>query len=472
MATQSQIDQLWDILRQHNQDKAIFKQAVEAAFSYLDTVPNRSVFPTPNALEKLINFDEPLPQTPHDAADVLALLHESGSPNTVAQIGGRYFGFVNGSAIPSAVAARWLADMWDQNAALHVISPIAAKLEQLCETWLVDLLGLPSGTAAGFVSGTSTATMCGLLAGRNALLRNQGWDLAESGLFGAPRVRVVMSKQSHGTVRKALAILGFGQANIEWVDYDDQGRIAPEKLPELDDTTLLILQAGNVNSGAFDDFVTIGKRAQAAGSWVHVDGAFGLWAAASHATQHLTEGIEFADSWSVDAHKTLNAPYDSGIVLCKDRDALVRALQLSGDYIQYSEERDNMLYTPEMSRRARGIELWALLKTLGQQGVDAMVHQLCQHAQQFGRDLAKHDFHILNDVVFNQVLVACDTPEETIETLNEIQRGSVMWCGGSQWNGEPVIRISVCSWATTTEDVKRSIDAIVNARQQARQQLG
>ena len=453
----------------HNecQDKAIYRQAFDCAMDYLDSQRERPVFPTSKSLLALNKLDEPLPQGPSAAADVLRLLHEIGSPATVAQGGGRYFGFVNGGVFPAALAARLLADVWDQNAALQVMSPIAAKLEAICETWLVDLLDLPAGTAAGFVSGTSIATVCGLLAGRNAILQKHGWDASERGLFGAPPIRVVLSAAAHASVDKALSILGMGSAQVERVAADEQGRIDVRKMPPLDDNTLLILQAGNVNSGAFDDFATICARARRAGAWAHIDGAFGLWARACQATADLTAGMELADSWSADAHKTLNSPYDCGIILCKDRQALAGALQAQGDYFIYGHERDGMLYTPEMSRRARSVELWALLKALGRAGIDALVAQLCARARQFAEGLAGNEFRILNDIVFNQLLVACETPEQTQRTLREIQASRVCWCGGSTWQGEPVIRISVCSWATSEDDVRRSVEAFVAARERA-----
>jgi len=461
---------LWDELRQQNAEQSIYQQVTGYALEYLNDVYDQRVFPTDAALASLAEFDEPMPDHAHDPQEILKMLHEKGSPATIAQGGGRYFGFVNGSVIPVSLAARWLADVWDQNAALHVISPIAAKLEHLSETWMVDLLGLPTGTVAGFVSGTSTATMCGLLAGRDALLSHMGWDVHENGLIGAPPLRVVMSEASHGSVRKALSIIGLGRKQIELVPADDQGRFDAEQLPEIDNQTLLILQAGNVNSGSFDPFVEICEKAQEVGAWVHIDGAFGLWAAASESTKYLTEGIELADSWSVDGHKTLNSPYDCGVVLCKDRDTLVNAMQASGSYIQYSEDRDGMLYTPEMSRRARGIEIWALLKGMGRSGVDALIAHLCQQAKLFSTELGTRGFRILNDVVFNQVLVACETSELTQQTLKNIQASGECWCGGSQWKGEPVIRISVCSWATTDEDVHRSVAAFVAARDKAQSQ--
>ena len=450
-----------------NPHKTLYQQAMDYAFDYLDTLRERPVYPTESALTALDALDEPMPEQATEAAEILKLLHDVGSPATTAQGGGRYFGFVNGGVMPAALAARLLADVWDQNAALHVMSPIAAKLEQLCEAWLVDLLDLPADTAAGFVSGTSTANLCGLLAGRHVILRRQGWDVNARGMFNAPPIRVVMSEAAHATVRKALAIIGIGAAQIDIIAADGQGRFDARQLPPLDDRALLILQAGNVNSGAFDPFVPLCRAARQAGAWVHIDGAFGLWARACSSTAALTDGIELADSWAVDGHKTLNSPYDSGIALCRDRRALANALQADGAYLQFSQNRDGMLYTPEMSRRARSIELWALLKSLGRGGIDRLIHQLCQRARQFASELDKRGFRILNDVVFNQVLVACDTPELTVRTLQAIQAGRVCYCGGSQWHGEPVIRISVCSWRTTPADVQRSAQAFVDALSQA-----
>ena len=452
---------------QHQGDKALYQQAMDYAFEYLDSLPRRPVYPTDAALAGLDALDEPMPAQGTQAAKILKLLHHIGSPATTAQGGGRYFGFVNGGIMPAALAARLLADVWDQNAGLYVMSPIAAKLEQLCEAWLVDLFALPADTAAGLVSGTSTATLCGLLAGRNAILQQQGWDVNTRGIFAAPPIRVVMSAAAHATVRKALALLGIGAAQIETVDADGQGRFDPRELPPLDDRTLLILQAGNVNSGAFDPFVPLGRAARQAGAWVHIDGAFGLWARACQATAALTDGIELADSWSVDGHKTLNSPYDNGIVLCRHRQALVSALQADASYLHFSQERDGMLYAPDMSRRARSIELWALLKSLGCSGIDRLISQLCQAARQFASELDGHGFRILNDVVFNQVLIACDSPGLTTRTLRGIQDGRVCYCGGAQWHGEPAIRISVCSWRTTPADVRQSVQAFVAARSQA-----
>jgi glutamate/tyrosine decarboxylase-like PLP-dependent enzyme len=444
--------------------RELFEQAKSCAYAYMDRIYERNVFPTDEVIRNLGIFDESFPTAPSNPAEILRMLHEYGSPATVAQTGGRYFGFVNGSSVPTALAARWLSDVWDQNAALYIMSPIISQLEATCEKWLVDLLELPAGTAAGFVSGTSTATLCGLAAGRNELLKRQGWDVNSDGLFGAPNLRVVIGEQAHATVFKALALLGLGRARVEIVPTDNQGSIIADKIPELDNRCLVIAQAGNVNSGAFDPIDEICDRARRMDAWVHVDGAFGLWAAGSRTKKILTHGIEKADSWSVDAHKTLNAPYDCGVILCKHRETLVAAMQATASYILYGDQRDGMHYTPEMSRRARVVELWATLKSLGKDGVEELVDRLCDHAKRFAENLHAKGFRILNDVVFNQVLVACDTPEHTKATLENIQKSGECWCGGAVWNGEPVIRISVCSWATTLADVERSVSAFVNAR--------
>ncbi len=455
-------------MRMERAEKALFEQVKSYAYEYMDGVDERDVYPTPQAIQNLTHFDEPVPEEPQSGADVLRLLHEFGSPATTAQTGGRYFGFVNGNVVPTALAARWLADTWDQNTALYVMSPIVAQLERVCEQWAVDLLGLPAKTAMGIVGGTSTATMCGLAAARYELLKRQGWDVNEQGLFGAPPLRVVVSEQAHGTVFKALALLGLGKNRIERVPADEQGRLNPAELPTLDAHTLLILQAGHVSTGSFDNFSELCDKANQANAWVHIDGAFGLWAAVSPTGKQLTEGIEKANSWSVDGHKTLNTPYDCGLILCKERNALVAAMQASGEYIQYSEERDNMMYVPDMSRRARAVGLWATLRYLGRRGVAELIDNLCERAAQFGAELQAAGFNVLNDVVFNQVLVTCDTPFETQRTLLAIQQSGECWCGGTMWNGEPAIRISVCSWATTEEDVNRSVQAFIDARENAR----
>ena len=446
--------------------KAVLDAARDAAYRYIDGIADRSVFPDAEALAAMQVFDQPLPDEPADALTVLRELDQHGAAASVAQIGGRYFGFVNGGIIPASLAVRWLTDAWDQNTPLFLTSPIASKLESVCEQWLCDLFGLPSESVASYVSGTSLSNVCALAAARQRILADLGWDLNRQGLDGAPRIRIIASRAAHATVSKAIALLGFGLDRVEWVAADDQGRIDAQQLPELDSTCILLLQAGNVNSGAFDDFATICPHARERGAWIHIDGAFGLWAAACGDLRGLTAGIELADSWSFDGHKTLNTPYDNGLLLCRDRDALVGALQAAGAYLEYGDERDGMLHTPEMSRRARVFELWAALRYLGRAGIDDLVLGLHQRACQFAAELEVQGFEILNDVVFNQVLVACGDDAATDATLAAIQQSGECWVGGTTWRDRRAIRISVCSWATTEADVSRSVRAFVDARAQ------
>jgi len=439
-------------------DKGLFEKAKTYGLNYLEEAFDRQVYPAEKALEDLALFEEDLPEKTGDAHQILDQLDKYGSPATVAQVGGRYFGFVNGSVVPAGLAAKNLSIFWDQNTAMQVISPISSKLESVVQNWLVQLFGLPAETVAGFVSGTSMANFCGLAAARYRILKRQDWDLTEKGLFGAPKIRVVTGRHAHSTVLKAISLVGLGKGNIEWVYVDDQGRILVDKIPQLDDKTILVLQAGNVNSGAFDDFEKITKKARSAGAWIHIDGAFGLWAGGTKRLKHLTAGFEDADSWAVDGHKTLNTPYDSGIILCRDKEALVSSLHMTGGYIIMGDQRDGMFFTPEMSRRARVVELWATLKYLGRDGIDQMVFGLHERARQFAERLAEIEgFQVLNEVVFNQVIVQCESDELTDSVIAEIQNQRECWVGGSTWNGWRVIRISVCSWATTAADVERSV---------------
>lgn len=457
-----------DRMFQELRDLTQLDRAGAHARAYVADARDRHVFPTDEAIAALDGFREPLPETPGDAASIVERLNALGGPATVASTGGRYFGFVVGGVVPAAMAARQLADAWDQNAALHVLSPVAATLEEVTEGWLRELFSLPKETAAGFVSGSSMAIFCALAAARYRLLEHQGWDVNEDGLAGSPGIRVVAGRQIHGTVIKNLSLLGLGKRCIEWVDCDDQGCIIADRVPELDDRTLLILQAGNVNSGSFDDFETLCTRAQEAGAWVHVDGAFGLWAAASKRLRHLMTGAERATSWSADAHKTLNAPYESGIVLCRDRAALVSAMQASGSYILYSERRDGMLYTAEMSRRARGIDVWAALKSLGRSGLGEMVDGFHDLTCRMRDRLAAAGFTVLNDVVFNQLLVACGDDAETKAVLARVQSSGECWAGGARFHDRAVIRVSVCSWATTPGDIDRAAAAFSAALRSVR----
>jgi glutamate/tyrosine decarboxylase-like PLP-dependent enzyme len=447
--------------------KALYEQAQSYAFEYADGVAERTVFPAPEAIADLDQFIEDMPNSGGDATSILKQLHRYGSPASAAQTGGRYFGFVNGGIIPVTLATKWLTDFWDQNTALQVMSPITSKLEEVCERWLKQLLGLPQTTVAGFVSGTSSAIFCGLAAARLRIYKNQDWHFNQQGHNGAPPIRIITGRDTHGAVVKAIALLGFGLDNIEWVEGDDQGRIDRGQMPELDASCIVILQAGNVNSGAFDPFDEICDNANDVGAWVHIDGAFGLWAGGTERLKHLTKGMEKAHSWSVDGHKTLNTPYDNGILLCRDKEALITALQASGAYLtsSYGEQRDGMMYTPEMSRRARAVELWAALKYLGKSGVDELVYGLHQRAVQFADELKQANFTVHNDVVFNQVIVSpSDDDNITQSILEQIQASGECWAGSSVWKGKKVIRISVCSWVTSDQDISRSAQAFIKAR--------
>ncbi|WP_242155505.1 pyridoxal phosphate-dependent decarboxylase family protein [Aestuariivivens sediminis] len=445
-------------------DAELFRRAESFGMDYLRSIFDRNVYPSKSALNDLSIFEEDFPENSGDPLETLNLLNRYGAPGTTAQIGGRYFGFVHGGIIPVGLAAKNLATFWDQNATVYQSSPISSKLETVVQKWLVQLLSLPSETIAGFVSGTSTANYCALAAARYRILKNLNWDVTTKGLFNAPKIRVVAGRQVHSSMLQAISLAGFGIDNIELVEVDDQGRILADKIPKLDNTTILSLQAGNVNTGSFDDFASICKKAKEQGAWIHVDGAFGLWAGATQHFKHLTVGYEYANSWAVDAHKTLNSPYDSGIIFCTDEEALISSLHINAAYLPNENERNGMYYVPEMSRRSRVIELWAILRYLGRTGIEELIHNLHKRALQFAELLnSEKGFHVLNQVVYNQVLVQCDNDTLTEKVLKEIQEMRECWVGGSIWKGRKVIRISVCSWATTEENVNRSVDSFSKA---------
>jgi len=428
---------------------------------YLAAINGRRVSPHPDDVARLENLGGALADSPSDPADVLALLDTIGSPATVATTGGRYFGFVIGGAVTAALAANWLAGVWDQNAALRVMSPTAAKTEEIVTAWIVDLLGLPAGSCAGFVTGTTMANFSSLAAARTALLKRAGWNVEEDGLFGAPPITVVVGEEVHVSVLKPLSLLGLGRSRVISVAADGQGRMRANALPRLDDRTIVCIQAGNVNSGAFDPAKQICERAREASAWVHVDGAFGMWAAVSPRYAHLVDGFSLADSWAIDCHKWLNVPYDSGIAFVREPEHLRTAMALSAAYLQLGEERDPCQYTPEASRRARGIELWAALRSLGRRGLRDVIERNCRLAQMFAERFRDEGFEVLNDVVLNQVLVSFGSSEDTKRVIAGVQEEGTCWCGGTEWHGRAAMRISVSSWATTEEDVQYSAAAIL-----------
>ncbi len=441
-------------------DKLLRDVATRASV-YLATVGSRRVSPHPRDVARLERLGGALPEAPTDPDAILALLDEVGSPATVSTAGGRYFGFVIGGAVPAALAANWLAGAWDQNAALRVMSPTAARLEEIVIEWMVDMLGLPQGSGAGLVTGTTMANFTGLAAARTALLERAGWNVEEDGLFGAPPITVVVGGEVHVSVLKSLSLLGLGRGRVVTVAVDDQGRMRADALPTLDDRTLVCIQAGNVNSGAFDPARPICERAREAGAWVHVDGAFGLWAAASPRYARLVDGYALADSWAIDCHKWLNVPYDSGIAFVREPAFLRRAMALNAAYLQLSDGRDPCQYTPEASRRARGVELWAALRALGRRGMSDLVDRNCRLARRFAERLREAGYEILNDVVLNQVLVSFGGGETTRRVIADLQKEGTCWCSGTEWQGRTAMRISVSSWVTTEDDVERSVEAIL-----------
>jgi len=441
----------------------LLSNAAERGVDYLRRIRQRSVAPTAEAIAALPQFAEPLPENPVDANEVLKQLDELGSPGTVANAGGRFFGFVNGGSVPAALAANVLAAAWDQNAALRVMSPVAAALEDIAIGWIKELLCLPTESAGSLVTGATMANLTCLLGARHSLLARVGWDVEAQGLFGAPAFPVVVGEEIHASARKALAMAGLGRDRVIVVPTDSQGRIRSDAFPKLNAPALICLQAGNVNTGAFDPAPEICAAARETGSWVHVDGAFGLWAACAPERAHLMNGFSNADSWATDAHKWLNVPYDCGLAFVRDQASLYQALNLQAAYLPPGTLRDPMQWTPESSRRARGIEVWAALKSLGRSGLADMIERTCRHAERFAGGLRAAGYQVLNDVVINQVLVRFGNDEATQAVIDEVQRDGTCWCGGTVWHGQKAMRISVSSWLTDEEDVEWSLDAILRA---------
>jgi glutamate/tyrosine decarboxylase-like PLP-dependent enzyme len=446
----------------------LLQDAATRAIAYLRRLNGRAVAPSAEALADLRRWEGPLPDEPTAADEVLRLLDEVGSPATMAMAGPRFFGFVIGGALPVTLAAQWLAGAWDQNAVLQRVTPAVARLEEVAAGWLLDVLGLPGSAAAGFVTGATMANATALAAARHAVLRDAGWDVEGQGLFGAPPITVVVGEEVHPSVLKALGMLGLGRTRVQRVPVDDQGRMQPDRLPSLPRPAIVCTQVGNVNSGACDPVAENCGRAKPAGAWVHVDGAFGLWAAASPARAHLVRGMEAADSWATDAHKWLNVPYDSGLAFVRDPQALRAAMAVTAAYLPPGETRDPSDHTPELSRRARGVEVWAALRALGRRGLAQVIERTCRHATRFAGGLRAAGYEVLNEVVLNQVLVAFGDAATTERVIEDVQREGTCWCGGTLWRGRRAMRISVSSWATTEEDVERSLEAILRAAKTGR----
>ena len=433
------------------------------AARYLAGVEQRRVFPDERAIASLAAFDTPLGDEPQPAAEVLRMLDELGSPATVASNGPRYFGFVVGSALPAAAAADRLALAWDQCATSATTSPAAAAIEKAAARLVLEALDLPRGSAIGF--GTSAAA-CGiacLTAARRTLLARAGWDFDADGVAGAPEIRAVVSDLAHVTMVKALRVLGFGTARIVRAPCDVHGRIDPDRLPLLDARTILCLQAGEVNTGEFDPFAALVPRAKQAGAWVHIDGAFGLWARANPASRVLTEGIEGADSWTTDGHKWLNTPYDGAMAICREASALAAAMASDAVYVPPDPDAQRNL-TLEFSRRPRGIAIWAALRALGRSGLAELIERHCAYARRFAEGLSAAGLEVLNRVVLNQVLFRARDDATTAALQARVHASGQLWFGSTRWQGRAACRLSVSSWRTTREDIERAIAVIADSQ--------
>src|SRR5947209_742635 len=440
--------------------RELLPAAAERAIRYLEGLNERGVAPDPAVFARLAELAIPLPTDPSPADETMALL-DSYSAATMAMAGPRFFGFVIGGVLPAALAANWLASAWDQNSALAVITPLTAKLEDVALCWLRDVLGLPAETGVGFVTGATMANSTCLAAARHSVLKQAGWDVEADGMFGAPEVAVVVSEEAHPTLFKSLGLAGFGRNRVVRVPVDRQGRMRADVFPHLSGPTIVCLQAGNVNTGAFDPASELIPKAKAAKAWVHIDGAFGLWAAAAPSKTHLMAGYADADSWATDAHKYLNTPYDSGLAFVRSPDVLQSAMAISAAYLPSSPTRDPANFTPELSRRARGIEVWAALHSLGRSGLADLIERTCRYAVRFAEGLCAAGYTILNEVIFNQVLVTFGDDERTRRIIAGIQRDGTCWCGGTIWQGHTAMRISVSSWATTDADVELCLEAMI-----------
>jgi len=451
------------------------ERALEISRAFIESRADRAVWPTATLEQLRASLGGELPSHPIDPTDVIDALARAAEPGIVTTTGPRYFGFVTGGALPATVAAEWLTAVWDQPASLYVLSPAAAVVEEVAARWLLDLLGLPAGASVGFVTGCHMANFTALAAARHELLRRAGWDVEADGLQGAPRLRVIVGDEVHVSVIGALRLLGIGSKQVVRAAADDQGRMRPDALAAAlaagEGPTIVCAQAGNVNSGAFDPLDAIAELTSRYGAWLHVDGAFGLWAAASRALKTHVREVERADSWATDAHKWLNVPYDSGLVFIRHPEAHRAAMSLSAAYLVRSDNdpREGMDWTPESSRRARGFAVYAALRSLGRSGVEDLVDRCCRLARRFADRLREEpSIQILNDVVLNQVLVRVvpatgDADVATRDALRRIQDERICWLGGSRWHGLDAMRISVSNWSTTEEDIDRSADSILRA---------
>ena len=441
----------------------IFSLAADYAEEYVENIRERRVSPSKQELDGLQHFDDVLPEDGNSAENIITALHEYGSPATVASTGGRYFGLVVGGSTPASMGASVLTTAWDQVAVLESSAPSAIYLERIAAGWLLELLGLQKESSVGFTTGTSVANMVCLAAARNELYRKQGIDLALHGLSGSPPLRIIVSEQAHVTVFKALSLLGIGTSQIVKAPCDKQGRIMADTFPNVDENTIVCLQAGNVNSGGSDPFEEIIPLAKAKGAWVHVDGAFGLWVAVSPNKKHLIKGVELADSWAVDAHKWLNTPYDCGVAICSNAQAVHQVMTTQAPYLTTDLLVPPKDMVPEFSRRARGVEVWAAIQEMGRSGIADLIDRCCAHAQSLSKGLNDLGYDILNDVVMNQVVATIGSDQNIDDILRMVQEEGVCWFGKTVWNGKAAIRLSVASWVTNKDDIVKTLESIKRA---------
>jgi len=436
--------------------------AAERGAAYRETLGDRPVAPSPDAVDAVTSFVEPMPSEGADDEAVLAMLDDLGSPASMSMAGPRFFGFVIGGSLPVTVATNWLTTAWDQNVGMHEVTPATSTLERVAMDWMLELFGLPMDAAASFVTGATVANFTSLAAARHRVYSDIGWNVEADGLIGAPPVTVIVSEENHQTVFKSLGLLGFGRNRVVRAPVDSEGRIDLAHFPSISGPTIVCTQAGNVNTGAFDPVGEICAIAKPKDAWVHVDGAFGMWAAASPDRSHLCSGFAAADSWATDAHKWLNVPYDSGIAFVRDTAALKSAMSITAEYLMTDTEFRNPLdFTPELSRRARGVDVWAALKSLGRDGLAEMIDRCCSNARRFAEGLDAAGFEVLNDVVLNQVLVSFGDDTSNRRIIDEIQKEGTCWCGVTVWQGKTAMRISVSNWSTTEADVDSSLLAII-----------
>jgi glutamate/tyrosine decarboxylase-like PLP-dependent enzyme len=446
--------------------RRLLEQTASIAADYVESLDDRRVFPDVTPEELRVALGGPLPEHPVDAGQVVTELAAAAEPGLVAMGSGRYFGFVIGGALPAALAADWLTSAWDQNAGLYVAGPSASIVEQVTREWVVDLLGLPEDASIGFVTGTQMAHVTGLAAARFHVLDQVGWDVGRDGLQGAPRVRVLAGAKRHVTVDRALRLLGLGEPIV--VEADEQGRMRSDALASAiadgDGPTIVCAQAGEVNTGSFDPLVDFADACKEAGAWLHVDGAFGIWAAVSPQLRYLVAGLERADSWTTDAHKWLNVPYDSGIVLCAHPESHRKAMTVQAEYLIQDEGarrvRDQVDWVPEFSRRARGFAVYAALRSLGRAGLVELVERGCAQARRFADQIVElPGIEVINEVVLNQVLFRFEDDERTDAALATVQAAGEVWLSGTTWDGRKAIRVSVSNWQTGDEETDLVVDA-------------